>query len=249
MTREVVFIADDFGVSDEINEAIIHAHRCGALNGTCLMMGQPATQSAVALAREHPSLEVGWHLHLTDSRPLTRSDWPWGRSPAKAGFAIGLSRAMRNLARREIECQWDAYRETGLPCRFVNGHHHLHVHPWVRRVLMETLSSDFEGWVRWGRPRFFSPNSLKIFYQALDALFQARHRGRLPFRQSTTLWGIDRTFNMNAGEILGVLPALGEGLHEFMFHPRRVENDPDTKALLELRNRIDEGDLESDSPV
>jgi len=61
---------------------------------------------------------------------------------------------------------------------------------------------------------------------------------RSPFRLSTTLWGIDRTFNMNVREILGVLPSLGEGMHEFMFHPRRVEGDPDTRALVELRDHI-----------
>ncbi len=238
MTREIVFIADDFGLSDEVNEAILHAYRCGVLTGTCLMMGQAGTPSAVALAREHPSLEVGWHLHLTDSRPLTRPAWPWGRSPAKAGLAIGLSAGMRDLARREIACQWEAYRETGLPCRFVNAHHHLHMHPWVRKVLMETLPPNFKGWVRWGRPSFFGPNRVEVFYRLLDALLQERHRHRSPFRLSTTLWGIDRTFKMNTHEILEVLPGLGEGLHEFMFHPRRKENDPDTRALLELRNHV-----------
>ena len=149
MTTEVVFIADDFGVSDRVNEAIVHAHREGVLTGACLMLGQPATVEAVSLAREHPSLQVGWHMHLTDSRPMTRPEWPWGRSPAKAGFAIGLSAGMRELARREIECQWEAFQATGLPCHFVNAHHHLHVHPWVRRVLMETLPKGFEGWVRY----------------------------------------------------------------------------------------------------
>jgi hypothetical protein len=43
---------------------------------------------------------------------------------------------------------------------------------------------------------------------------------------------------MKAREILGVLPSLGEGIHEFMFHPRRLEGDPDTQALLELRNHL-----------
>jgi predicted glycoside hydrolase/deacetylase ChbG (UPF0249 family) len=238
MATEIVFIADDFGLNDRVNEAIVRAHREGALTGACLMLGQPGTADAVSLAREHPSLQVGWHMHLTDSRPLTRADWPWGRSPAKAGFAIGLSAGMRELARREIERQWEAYKETGLPCRFVNAHHHLHVHPWIRSVLMETLANDFEGWVRWGRPRFFSPSRTEIFYQMLDALLQARHRGRSPFRLSTTLWGIDRTFSMNAREILGVLPGLGEGMHEFMFHPRRLEGDPDTQALLDLKDQI-----------
>ncbi len=238
MAREIVFIADDFGVSDRVNEAILHAHREGALTGACLMLGQAGSRGAVSLARECRSLEVGWHLHLTDSRPLTRSEWPWGRSPARAGFAIGLSSRMRTLARREIECQWEAFQETGLPCRFVNAHHHLHVHPWVRKVLMETLPEDFEGWVRWGRPSFFTPSRVEVFYRMLDSLFQARHRSRIPFRLSTSLWGIDRTFNMKAEEILGVLPALGEGLHEFMFHPRQVEGDPDTRALLELSGHV-----------
>ena len=238
MAREIVFIADDFGLSEEINEAILHAHLCGALTGACLMMGQPATQSAIALAREHPSLEVGLHLHLADSRPCSGSEWPWGRSPAGAGLAIGLSGRMRAFARKEIERQWDAYREAGLPCRFVNAHHHLHVHPWIRAVLVGILPKDFSGWLRWGRPRFFSPNHVTVFYRVLDSLLQEPQRGRLPFRLSTTLWGRDRIFNMKAHEILEVLPSLGEGLHEFMFHPRRTERDPDTQCLIELRERI-----------
>jgi len=238
MAKEIVFIADDFGLSEEINEAILHAHLRGVLTGACLMMGQPATQPAIALAREHPSLEVGLHLHLADSRPCSGSEWPWGRSPAGAGLAIGLSGRMRAFARKEIEGQWGAYREAGLPCRFVNAHHHLHVHPWVRRVLMGILPKDFSGWVRWGRPCFFSPNRVRVFYQVLDSLLQEPQRGRLTFRLSTTLWGIDRTFNMRADEIIGVIPTLGEGLHEFMFHPRRVENDPDTRALVELREYL-----------
>lgn len=238
MAREIVFIADDLGLREEVNEAILHAHRWGALTGACLMMGQPATRTAVAMAREYPSLEIGWHLHLADSRPCSRPEWPWGPSPVGAGFGIGLSQRMRDLARREVECQWEAFRETGLPCRFVSAHHHLHLHPFVHRTLMETLPSDFNGWVRWGKPRFFGSSPWKFLYQLLDALLQAPHRRRSPFRLSTTLWGIDRTFRMDADEILRTLPKLGQGLHEFMFHPRRIEEDPDTLALLKLRNHL-----------
>ena len=115
---------------------------------------------------------------------------------------MGLSGRMRAFARKEIERQWDASREAGLPCRFVSAHHHLHVHPWVRGVLVGILPKDFSGWVRWGRPRFFSPTPARVFYEVLDSLLQEPQRGRLPFRLSTTLWGIDRTFNMKADEIL-----------------------------------------------
>jgi len=84
--REVFFIADDFGMSPEANRAIIHAHRHGALHGASLMMGQPATQDAVRLAQENPSLQMGWHLHLCDSQPITRSAWPWGRFTLARGL-------------------------------------------------------------------------------------------------------------------------------------------------------------------
>ena len=155
--KRVVFIADDFGVGEPVNRAIVHAHRHGALTGAALMMGQPGTDHAVALARENPSLEVGWHLHLCDSRPLTVTEWPWSRSPLWAGLAIGLTGRGRALARREIGAQWEAFRASGLRCAFVNAHHHLHVHPFVMRTLLATLPEDFSGWLRWGRPRSRRP--------------------------------------------------------------------------------------------
>ena len=50
------------------------------------------------------------------------------------------------------------------------------------------------------------------------------------------LWGLDRTFQMQADEVLRALPTLGDGRHEFLFHPR-TDNDPDQRALLFLKNQ------------
>jgi predicted glycoside hydrolase/deacetylase ChbG (UPF0249 family) len=230
---EIVYIADDFGLSEESNEAIVHAHRKGALTGTVLMMGQPGTEHAVELARANPSLQIGWHLHLVDSRPCTIETWPWGASHTRAGIALGSSPGARAAARREIEAQWSAFRDTGLECRFANAHHHLHIHPFVRRSMLAVMGSEFSGWLRWGRIRCFGRAAATIGYRLLDAALMAPHRGRLPCRESATLWGIDRTFRMRAEEIRRVLPTLGAGLHEFMFHPRSLDHR-DTTCLLEL---------------
>jgi len=242
MPREIWFIADDFGLSEEVDEAILHAHRRGVLQGAALMMGQPGTEHAVALAREHPTLRLGWHLHLTDSRPCTRSAWPWGRSPAVAGLALGLWPAARRLARREIDHQWRSFRETGLRCRFVNAHHHLHVHPFVRRSLLEVLPDGFAGWVRWGRVCFFpagrpQPLRDRLGYRLLEKLLLGPQRQRLPWPVSDTLWGVDRTFAMDAREVARMLPELGDGRHELVFHPRRMD-DADTRCLVELADAV-----------
>ena len=72
-----LFIADDFGLDETTNRAILHAHLKGALHGAALMMGQPGTADAVVMARDHPTLRIGLHWHFNDSRPLLRTTWPW----------------------------------------------------------------------------------------------------------------------------------------------------------------------------
>jgi predicted glycoside hydrolase/deacetylase ChbG (UPF0249 family) len=207
------------------------------------MTGQPGTAEAVEMARANPSLELGWHLHLTDSLPCTRREWPWAASPIAAGFAMGFSPAARRLIRRELAAQWRVFVDTGLACRFVSAHHHLHIHPFVRRELERLLPPDFDGWIRWGRPCFFSRGGAAVAYRAMDMALQTPHRSGSPFRLSTTLWGIDRLYAMNTSEIIATLPGLGQGLHEFMFHPRTVTDDRDTECLLELSDRRPSGSL------
>lgn len=237
--RRIAWIADDLGLSEEVNDAVFHTHRKGVLTGAALMMGQPGTRDAVERARETPSLEIGWHLHLVDSMPVTRPAWPWGASPWKAGLAVAALPSARRLVRREIERQWRLFEETGLPCRFVNAHHHLHFHPFVRKVLVDTLPGGFSGWLRWGRVETFGSGTLgRMALGALNRWILKPRRERFPMPVSTTLWGLDRTFSMDADEIARVVPTLGEGLHEFLFHPRRIAvDDRDTRCLVELADR------------
>jgi hypothetical protein len=235
MAKEVIFVADDFGMNREINDAILHAHLSGRLNGAALMMAQPVTAAAVETARDHPSLQIGWHLHLNDSLPATTDCWPWGASPARAGFSIGLSSGARDLMRREIARQWELFRETGLECRFINSHHHLHAHPFVYRALLDTVGPRFHGWIRLGRPRAFRSTTLSLLWSALGWTHLDRRRRLSAWRSTDTLWGLDRIFRMNAGEVEAALAALPDGFHEFLFHPR-TRSCPDTLCLIQLKS-------------
>jgi hypothetical protein len=232
--KEVVFIADDFGMNAAVNAAIIRAHRGGALHGASLMLGQPGTDDAVRLAREHPRLAIGWHAHLCDSLPVSCTEWPWGQSPARAGWTIGFSGHARKLARRELAAQWEQFQATGLPCAFVNSHHHLHIHPLVYRALLALLPRDFPGWLRLGAPCAFPHSTVRGGTVSEWICWRGRRR-RCPFRASATLWGVDRTFHMQADEVRRAIAGLSVGLHEFMFHPRRCEGDADLACLIALK--------------
>ena len=237
MAKEVIFVADDLGMSSEVNDAILHSHLSGELTGAALMMAQPATDAAVEMARAHPSLQIGWHLHLNDSIPVTVDRWPWGNSPARAGFAIGLSKRARSLMRQEMKSQWLLFQQTGLECRFINCHHHLHTHPFVYQALVETVGPSFRGWIRLGLPRAFDSCSSFSFWSALGRPYFERRRRLSPWRTTDTLWGPDRTFRMDADEVQATIAGLPEGFHEFLFHPRS-RSCPDTLCLLQLKSSL-----------
>ena len=199
------------------------------------MVGQPGTADAVRAARDNPGLRVGWHLHLDNSQPVTCATWPWGDSYRRAGWAIGLSRRARQLMQQEVRAQWELFRATGLTCAFVNSHHHLHAHPFVYRVLLDVLKPSFDGWLRLGKPRFFSADFDAVWMGPADWLWMRPRRRRCPYRCSDTLWGLGQTFRMQAGEVTRATHQLGGGLHEFYFHPRSTDNDADLQCLLELK--------------
>jgi predicted glycoside hydrolase/deacetylase ChbG (UPF0249 family) len=235
MRKQIIFVADDFGMNSGINEAILYTHQSGNLHAAALMMGQSGTEEAIAMARANPQLQIGLHLHLNDSRPTTLPAWPWGSSPARAGIIVSLSPNAQAIMRGEIARQWELFQKTGLPCQFVNCHHHLHAHPAVHQALREVLGADFKGWIRLGNVRFFNPAGSFFNTSRLVDLCFKRLRKLSTWRSTDTLWGLDRLFAMDAREVRKAIATLPEGFHEFLFHPRTL-SCPDTQCLLELRS-------------
>ncbi len=233
--KKIVFTADDLGLDEATNLAIERGHREGALTAACLMLGQPGTQHGVGVARRNPQLQIGWHFHACDSQPLTRARWPWGRSAGLAGLAIFFLPSARALVRREIRCQWEQYQTTGLPCAFINGHHHLHIHPVLAREMRAVVPRSFNGWIRSFNVQPFPPGGLgvlRLVRRPARAWLRCWHE----VRHSDTLWGVDRLFAMQAEEVARALAGLPAGLHEFLFHPRGGPADADLRALLALRH-------------
>lgn len=132
--------ADDFGLSHEVNEAIVRAHKDGVLTAASLMVSGAAAQEAVAIARKMPSLRVGLHLVLIEGRPTLRPqqipdligpDGMLRKDMVRVAFDLARQPDMRRQLKREIAAQFAAFARTGLPLDHVNAHKHFHMHPIV----------------------------------------------------------------------------------------------------------------------
>jgi chitin disaccharide deacetylase len=104
MAGVLVVNADDFGLTDGINEGVVRAHRHGIVTSASLMVQAPRAAAGAALAAGCPELSVG--LHFVE-RPAADIDDP------------------ATLA-RELDTQLELFSSLlGRPPTHIDGHHHV----------------------------------------------------------------------------------------------------------------------------
>ncbi len=219
--RRLIVTADDFGLTESVNEAVERAHRDGILTAASLMVGAPAAADAVRRAQRMPGLGVGLHLTLVNGRAVLPPSAlpaiaPAGELPASLGGA-GMRyffdpRARRELA-AEIRAQFEAFRATGLDLDHVNAHCHFHLHPTVLGLVLRigpayglrAMRLPLEGrgdpalrpWLAWLRRRL-------------------RRAGVLC---NDHLLGLATTGRMTEAVVLDLIERLPAGVSELYFHP------------------------------
>src|SRR5215211_6942485 len=121
--RRLIVNADDFGISEEVNEAVIRAYKEGVLTSASLMVTGAAFESAVRLAKENPGLAVGIHLVTVMGRSvlphkevpsLVDESGDFSSKAAAAGLKYFFSPRARRELRKEVAAQFEKFHSTGL---------------------------------------------------------------------------------------------------------------------------------------
>src|ERR1700756_2566387 len=68
--RRLIINADDFGLTEGVNRAILEGHRRGVITSTTLMANGRQFSSAARSAQSAAELSVGCHVVLVDGEPL-----------------------------------------------------------------------------------------------------------------------------------------------------------------------------------
>jgi len=237
--RPVIITADDFGYSEEINEAVERGHRDGVLTAASLMVTGAAAEDAVKRARRMPNLRVGLHLVLVQGTPvsdpatipvLVDERGRFHDDLAKAGVLWFFHPQARAQLRREIEAQLRAYAETGLPLDHVNGHNHMQVHPTIFNELIRQLRNRPGTGLRLPRePWSTTINDSSLIIRAANALrwivmapclsVMRRSLLRNGITHNHWLLGIKDSGHLTESTFLSLLDSLPEGVSEIHCHP------------------------------
>ena len=237
--KRVIFSADDFGLTESVNEAVELAHREGALTSASLMVGAPAAADAVRRARALPDLRVGLHLVVIEGPAvLPASEIPdlvdaGGEFPSDQ-LRLGINYFFRPHVRRqlaaEIRAQFAAFAATGLTLDHANAHKHMHLHPTVGRLLID-IGREFG--LRSIRVPAEPPAVLaacgtrvglgdRALYQWTRLLRgQARAAG---LATNDHCFGLAWSGHMTTDRVRRLLAVLPDGVSEIYFHPATVSD-------------------------
>jgi hopanoid biosynthesis associated protein HpnK len=243
--KRVIVTGDDFGRSSDVNRAIVEAHERGILTSASLMVAGDATDEAVALARSHPRLAVGLHLVLVDGRGtlapteiphLVDSEGRFRRSPIAAGLVYQFQPSARRELRKEIAAQLEGFRLTGLPLSHVDGHHHLHLHPVVLRMLADLGSQHGIKTIRLPAEELAATLAVdrsdlptKLLWTLIFTRLR-RHGERVLSRAGIDfcdrVYGLLATGRMTESYLLGLIPRIHGDRIELYCHPAVGSRSP-----------------------
>jgi hopanoid biosynthesis associated protein HpnK len=257
---EVIFSADDFGLTQSINEAVEIACTKGCLTQASLMVAAPAAADAVSRAKRLPGLNTGLHLVLVDGDSLlghaklphiTTPDGKFGRNQAALGFQYFFSPAARRELAAEIHAQFAAFAATGLTLHHADAHKHMHLHPTVAAMMIR-IGKEFglkriripaeppKTMQACGETPTFSDRALYAWTQVLRA-----QANRADLATADHVFGIKWSGHMRIEKVTNLLENLPAGSSEIYFHPASHRDDflrdlmPDYEHEAELKTLLD----------
>jgi hopanoid biosynthesis associated protein HpnK len=198
--RYLVVAADDFGRSSPVNMAVAEAHDRGIVTASSFMAGGEAFEEAVQIALKRSRLSAGLHITLCDGKAVLKSSQIpdladrggcFEASPAKAWMGF-LRHAVMPQIEAEVEAQFDRLERAGIHPTYIDGHHHLHMHPAIFRMLCRQASRRGVGWIRIPHeplPLVFSLHSLS--------------RGIMPFLERA-VFGALSAYNLRTAAEFGI---------------------------------------------
>jgi hopanoid biosynthesis associated protein HpnK len=232
--RRVIFSADDFGLSEAVNEGIERAHRSGLLGSASLMVSGAAAADAVRRARTMPDLRVGLHVVAIEG-PSVLPVWKIpdlvdasGQFPSdqlRLGLRYFFLPSVRQQLRAEIAAQFAAFAATGLELDHADAHKHMHLHPTVGAMIIEAGWSYGLRAIRipcepvdvmqaCGVKASFGARAMQAWSGLLRR--QAEHVGLVVNDQ---VFGLSWSGGMTADRLLRLAEHLPEGVSEIYFHP------------------------------
>lgn len=246
--RELIVNADDFGLTPQVSQGILDAHRDGIVTSTTLLANGSAFDAAASMSRRAPQLGIGVHLNLTEGIPVSPVfEIPslvddLGRlylTPAQLWAGISKREVSLSDIERELHAQVEKVLRAGISPTHLDGHKHVHVLPGISAVVIR-LAQQFgirsvrcpveerPNLARLLRYRQGAPTPVIKQYLVGQAVSRFAHRFKEKLETAGLMcparfYGLSETGFLKLQAVQEILSRLPQGISELMCHPGYVD--------------------------
>ena len=233
--KRVVVTADDFGIAEEINKGIVHAHLNGIVTSASLLTNAPATEDAIQIAKSTPSLEVGIHLSLVEGISLRGCPGTTTDDLRYFSDTVCLHRHWRPFITRyfsgrikieeieeELRLQFEKFLKYFPSIPFANATQHLHILPGIQELVIKLAKEYRVNVLRIPGPedqggRFPFGPVLKFLGKRMRKTLKLQDLDKPSHTDQFA--GFHVSGQLNESELMKIIGSLGEGTTEIMTHP------------------------------
>lgn len=146
--KGLTLCADDFGLDESIDRAILALIEAGRINAvSCMSGGKSWKQSAPILARAQSAIAIGLHLTFTELVPLGPMPRlaPNKRLPALGPLLRDALTHRLDFEEIQAECRRQVDEFTNILGRapdHIDGHQHVHCFPIIRQSVL-TMAEEY----------------------------------------------------------------------------------------------------------
>jgi len=259
MKNQIIITADDFGISQENNLAIMKAFKNGVLTSTCLMANGEAFMHAVCdVLPQIPEISLGIHLNIIEGQSqkvmLKKTKLTDEQGFYNNGFIQMLLKSYDKRFLKEVEEDFRIQIETiksKTDVQFINSHVHVHAIPKIFELTCK-LADEYD--ITFIRTQMETPylipnlkkhltvkypvNLIKLMLLNMFSFINKQTIKKYKVKTNDDFLGVTYTSYMDANAIkYGVEKIKNkEGLLEIILHPtlnqEKKDNYKEYLALL-----------------
>ncbi|MFH0763553.1 MAG: ChbG/HpnK family deacetylase [Candidatus Omnitrophota bacterium] len=231
--KQLIVSADDFGLTKSMSEGAVKAYRDGIVTSLNLLPAGSAFEESLYLLKDIKLNEIGAHLSLTETSPVTDPARITSLVTKEGNFHANYPPFFINLFTGkiktddiylELRSQLDRLKRTNLPIVSLNSHEHIHMMPFLLKIFIELAGEYNIPFIRYPHgDRLVSPFSLKKLFKAIVlSYFGKRIEGMV---RESGIYAADNFLghldsgNLNEGVLIRLLDNLREGTTELVCHP------------------------------
>lgn len=238
--ERVIINADDFGLTDSVNEAIINIFKAGNLTSTTMMVNTPGFSNGVELAKANPDLGIGLHFCLTEGKPLTKADTLTDTDGDFYARGVLIKRILKGKVskaeiKEEFKAQLKKLIEAGISPTHTDSHQHIMMIPFVFNAVIDVIKEN-------NLPvRIVEPNNIelklaakrpkKFVLQVLNKIMSGINRGKVKGHvlSNGMLTSVHELNSLNQFDVMNYLELVrknsGSEVLELMVHPYTPHED------------------------